>query len=84
VTPVKQMTCLRADIEGQEDVMRKVFFWAGWAVLFVLPVIYAIQVYLTQDLPTVEPWKWLIPFAAAVVIYASRNRDDVLKHHVVG
>ena len=75
---------MRADIDGQEAAMRKVLFRTGWAVLFVLPVIYAIQIYVTQDLPKVEPWKWLILFAAVVVIYFSRNTDDVLKHHVVG
>ena len=33
--------------------------------------------------PPVEPWKWAILFAAVVLIYFSRNTDDVLKHHVV-
>lgn len=63
--------------------MRKALFRFGWLVLFALPVIFGIQIYLLQDLPTVEPWKWVIPFAAIVLIYFSRNRDDVLKHHVV-
>ena len=63
--------------------MRRTLFWTGWIVLFLLPVIYGIQIYITQDLPPVEPWKWAIPFAAVVLIYFSRNTDDVLKHHVV-
>lgn len=63
--------------------MRRALFWFGWAVLLALPLMYAIQIYVIQDLPKVEPWKWLIVLAAVLLIYASRNRDDVLKHHVV-
>lgn len=63
--------------------MRKFLHRAGWAILFVLPVIYGIQIYVTQDLPPVEPWKWMVPFAAIVLIHFSRDPDDVLKHHVV-
>jgi len=64
--------------------MRKWLYRFGWAVLFVLPVIYGIQIYLTQDLPPVEPWKWVLLFAIVALIYFSRDTDDVLKHHVVG
>ena len=63
--------------------MRRYLFWFGWSVLFLLPVIYGIQIFVTQDLPPVEPWKWVIPFAAALIVYFSRSTDDVLKHHVV-
>ncbi|HYK04098.1 MAG TPA: hypothetical protein VE974_20255 [Thermoanaerobaculia bacterium] len=63
--------------------MRTKLFWLGWIVLFALPVIYGVQIFITQDLPPVAPWQWSIPFAAAVLIYFSRNTDDVLKHHVV-
>ena len=63
--------------------MRRKLFWLGWIVLFLLPVIYGIQIFITKDLPPVEPWKWAIPFAAVVLIFFSRNPDDVLKHHVV-
>lgn len=63
--------------------MRRKLFWFGWVVLFALPVIYAVQIFITQDLPAVEPWKWAIPIAAAVLIFFSRDTDDVLKHHVV-
>ena len=63
--------------------MRKILFWFGWAVLLVLPVVFTIQIFVIQDLPRVELWKWGIPLAAVLVIILSRNRDDVLKHHVV-
>lgn len=63
--------------------MRKKLFWLGWIILFALPVIYGIQIIVTQDLPAVEPWKWAVPFAAALLIWLARNRDDVLKHHIV-
>lgn len=63
--------------------MRKWLFRFGWVVLFALPVVYAIQIVVTQDLPKVEPWQWGILFATVVLIYFSRNTDDVLKHHVV-
>ena len=63
--------------------MRKKLFWLGWIVLFALPVVYGIQIFLSQDLPAIEPWQWAIPFGAALLIYFARNRDDVLKHHVV-
>jgi hypothetical protein len=63
--------------------MRKAIYWLGWALLLVLPVIFGIQIYLLQDLPKVEPWKWVVPFLAVLMIYVFRNRDDVLKHHVV-
>lgn len=63
--------------------MRRTIFWSGWAVLLVLPIVYGVQIFMTQDLPAVHLWQWLIPAAAAVIVYFSRNHDDVLKHHVV-
>ena len=63
--------------------MRKKLYVLGWIVLFALPVLYGIQIFVAQDLPAVEPWKWGILFGAVVLIYFARNRDDVLKHHVV-
>ena len=63
--------------------MRKTIFWSAWTILLALPIIYGIQIYMTQDLPTIEPWKWGILFGTVVVIFLSRNSDDVLKHHVV-
>ena len=64
--------------------MRRKLFWFGWIVFFLLPVIYATQIVITQDLPPVEPWKWGILFGTVVLIYFSRNRDEVMQHHVVG
>lgn len=63
--------------------MRRKLFWFGWIVLFALPVIFTIQIIVTQDLPKIELWKWAIPFAAIVLIYFTRNTDEVLKHHVI-
>ena len=63
--------------------MRKTLFATGWIVFFALPLAYVVQIIVTQDLPPVEWWKWAILFATVVLIYFSRNRDDVLKHHVV-
>lgn len=63
--------------------MRKILYRVGWITLFVLPVIYGVQIYLTQDLPPVQPWKWLVLSGVIVLIFFSRDPDDVLKHHVV-
>ncbi|HEX2835286.1 MAG TPA: hypothetical protein VHW00_19890 [Thermoanaerobaculia bacterium] len=63
--------------------MRKALFWIGWSVLLALPLLFTAQIFIIQDLPKIEPWKWAVPFAAVVVIFFSRNRDDVLKHHIV-
>lgn len=63
--------------------MRQTLYGIGWIVLFALPIIYGIQIVISQDLPPVEWWQWAILFATVVLIYFSRNRDDVLKHHVV-
>ena len=63
--------------------MRRFLFLLGWVVLSILPVIYGIQIYMTQDLPRVELWQWGFLFAIVVMIYFSRDTDDVLKHHVV-
>ena len=63
--------------------MRRYLFWSGWVVLIALPIVFVTQGLIIQDLPKVAPWQWLVPFAAVVLIYFSRNTDDVLKHHVV-
>lgn len=63
--------------------MRKSAFWFGWGVLIALPIIYVTHALIIQDLPRIAPWQWFVPLAAVVVIYFSRDTDDVLKHHVV-
>jgi hypothetical protein len=63
--------------------MRKAFFISGWIVLLALPLFYAIDVYVQQDLPSIAPWQWAVPVVAVLMIYLSRNRDDVLKHHLI-
>jgi len=63
--------------------MRKALWRIGWSILFVLPIIYIIQIVLTQDLPPVAPWQWVLLFGVVAVLYFARDRDDVLKHHVI-
>ena len=63
--------------------MRRTLFWLGLVILLALPIVYGVQIYITQDLPTVHVWQWLIPAAAVLMVVFSRNPDDVLKHHVV-
>ncbi|HEX7808425.1 MAG TPA: hypothetical protein VF608_06870 [Thermoanaerobaculia bacterium] len=67
----------------QREQLRKFVFWFGWSVLIAVPLIFVAEAVITQDLPHVQPWKWAIPLAAALIAYAARNRDDVLHHHVV-
>ena len=62
--------------------MRKTLFWSGWVVLLALPIIYGTQIYISQDIPEVQLWKWAILTGSAIVILFSRNQDDVLKHHL--
>jgi uncharacterized membrane protein len=62
--------------------MRRNLFWTGWGILLALPIAFTVEVIIQQDLPDVQPWKWAILATAVVLIYFSRNRDDVLKHHV--
>ena len=62
--------------------MRKALFWLGWAVLLALPIVFTVQIIITQDLPAVEIWKWAVLAAAVLLVYFARSRDDVLKHHI--
>ena len=62
--------------------MRKFLFWFGCGVLLALPIVYATQIWWTQDLPGVEPWKWAIPAVALVLVYFARSHDDVLRHRL--
>jgi Na+/H+ antiporter NhaD/arsenite permease-like protein len=62
--------------------MRKAFFWFGWAILVALPIAFAVEIYVLQDLPHIQPWKWAIAAAAVLLVIAARNRDEVLKHRI--
>jgi hypothetical protein len=63
--------------------MRNIVFWSGWVILFLLPIAFFGEIYMIQDLPAVQPWKWAILIFAIGLIYMGRNRDDVLKHNLV-
>lgn len=67
----------------QREQLRKFFFRLGWAILIVLPIAFIVEIVVSQDLPLVQPWKWVILFGAVAMVYAARDRDDVLRHHVV-
>lgn len=62
--------------------MRKKLFWFGWSILFALPVAFTIEILVLQDLPVVQPWKWAILAGAVVLIYFTRNRDEVFYHRL--
>jgi hypothetical protein len=63
--------------------MRKTLFVTGWVILFVLPLAFIAEILLSQDLPPVQPWKWVILAFAVLLVYVNRDRDSVLKHHIV-
>lgn len=63
--------------------MRRYVFWFGWGVLIALPLVFVTHGLIIQDIPRVQLWQWFVPLAAILVIYLSRDTDDVLKHHVV-
>ena len=62
--------------------MRRTLFWAGWVILFALPVAFAIEIIVLQDLPYIAPWKWALLGGSVLLVFFSRDRDDVLKHHL--
>lgn len=63
--------------------MRRFFFWFGWAMLAIIPIAYTAEILVKEDLPAVQPWKWVLLFGVVALIYFTRNRDEVLKHHVL-
>ncbi len=63
--------------------MRRKLFWVGWAILFALPFVAGAEIYLSQDLPTLTPWKLAVAAGAVILVILTRNRDEVLKHHIV-
>jgi lipid-A-disaccharide synthase-like uncharacterized protein len=62
--------------------MRRALFRIGWIILFAAPIAFIAEAVVEQDMPTVQPWKWAILAASVLLIYAFRDRDDVLKHHL--
>ena len=63
--------------------MRKVFYWLGWVVLIGAPLAFGVEIVMKQDLPPVAPWQWAMMLGALLLVYFARNRDEVLKHHLV-
>ncbi len=62
--------------------MRRTLFWFGWAVLCALPIALTVEIIRLDDLPHIQIWKWAVLAGAVLLIYFSRNRDDVLSHHI--
>jgi lipid-A-disaccharide synthase-like uncharacterized protein len=67
----------------KEDVMRRKLYLSGWVILFMLPLAFTTEILLSQDLPAVPPWKWALLAGAVLLVYFTRNRDEVLKHHLI-
>ena len=63
--------------------MRKTLFWVGWILLIALPLAYGVQIWFTQDLPRIEPWKWALLLGTIALVFFARNRDEVLRHRLV-
>lgn len=62
--------------------IRRVLFWAGWVLLVAYTVTFAAQAYLMQDIPPVSVLKWGLLFATCGLIYAARDRDEPIHHHL--
>ncbi|HXH42038.1 MAG TPA: hypothetical protein VNN08_25665 [Thermoanaerobaculia bacterium] len=63
--------------------MRKKLFWIGCAALIAILLIAGTEMFLQQDLPTLNPWKLALLAGALLLVVFSRNRDEVLKHKLV-
>ncbi len=63
--------------------MRRTLFWLGWTVLIALPIAAGVEIYIRQDLPSLDPWRLAVVAGAVLLVIFARNRDEVLKHHVV-
>ncbi|HSY50109.1 MAG TPA: hypothetical protein VLC46_14940 [Thermoanaerobaculia bacterium] len=63
--------------------MRKKLFWIGWTILFMIPLAAGAEIFLSQDLPALPPWKLALFAGAVLLVIFSRNRDEVLKHKLV-
>lgn len=69
--------------DSTRERVRKFFYYLGWTIIVLAPVLFVAETVRLQDLPRIQPWKWILLFGAVAMIYAARNRDDVLRHHVV-
>ena len=62
--------------------IRKGIFWAGWVAMLVYSVIFVVQGWILQDIPPIAIWKWAVLGATVILIYSSRNTDEVFTHHL--
>jgi membrane protein DedA with SNARE-associated domain len=62
--------------------LRRVLFWSGWVLLLVYAGIFAGQAYVIQDIPPISVVKWVILGATVILIFAARNKDEVVAHHL--
>lgn len=63
--------------------MRKKLFWLGWVILFAIPFAVGAEICIYQDMPNLTPSKLVLLAAAVLLVILARNRDEVLKHHIV-
>lgn len=62
--------------------MRKAFNVFGWVVLFLIMPLFLVVAWYINDVPAPLPWV-ATGVTATILVYFTRNRDDVLKHHLV-
>jgi hypothetical protein len=62
--------------------VRKVLFWGGWSLVLFYALYWAYEVYVIQDLPKIQPFKWMILGVTVALIYATRDREEVTAHHL--
>lgn len=62
--------------------VRKILFWGGWGLLLFYALYWAYEIWAIQDLPKINVFKWLILGATVLLIFASRNREEVTAHHL--
>ncbi len=62
--------------------LRKILYWGGWILLLVYAVVFSVQAIILQDIPAVSYLKWGILAATVLLIFFSRNREQVFEHHL--
>lgn len=62
--------------------LRRFLFWTGWFLLLAYTVIFFVQVYLIQNIPEVSKLQWAALAATVILIYAARNREEVVNYHL--